>query len=1092
MADVVINFEGVDSTQSEFNVLRRRLKELGLDTARFTRTRQQQEAAHQRFQVAQLNRIRRERKQAEREQIRSAKQVEREQIASQRNAFNHRLALIKARRKAEQQAERARERALTRFNNQLSRISGRLALGGGFLAFNIGRGILDASIQFDTARNALVALTGSIDEANRRLERYQQLAKLPALSLQSITQAAVQFEAVGLQAQLSERAIEQLGNQLALFGETDLSPFVRAISQISQSTEILQEEINQIRDAGQAGAGIIALIREEFGTIRAEGLREQGITPDEFIRRLVDALERAPRATGGAANAFQNFRIAVNNLGRALGDLALPQITIRLEEFTKRIDQLSEQDLSGLKEQFDSITNSLFDVANTFTNLNILDTFNRLKIAIAGFTTERLGSILGSISKGIVETRQAAQGTSIVLEEIDGRFVGIARTSTEIPKIARVFSTLAGILRVVGFAAQGISIGLFVKDLATASDVAKGVTTDLGNLDKVIKDIQESSKNTDFIDRIKEIGLARQNARLNELNKELENIRNSIEAFGNIGRPTLGFLAFGENFSESSLARLTQLRSELESIENRSLQEHARLSLINDIISFRKREEIVLKRIAQIQNDISNSDKEKVTDLRQQLEIITQYRDEQGFILRDAGIIPVSPDIHTVLTAEEARVQTALEQLREANIELSRLNNLIFSQQRDRQTQEAPEQTQEQINALAGFRRDAFRALREQRDRDRERRQGALNQQIARTISARKLEQEQLENIARDLAQAETFYNRQANDIKAEQNRRFREQERREEVRHQFEINSQRLNAIAERVFDRRERLTPRPADISPPDVIERPLEVPSQGFLSGLRGPTGTPQAVASELFEVAGVSLEALSDQYIQAERQQRESLQRMEQNARQHLQDQAQLFRSLTTNFIDATFALITGTNLTFGEVVREFLSSSARIIAQYVLEVEIRKRLSDELRNRELANIATVETARNAASLNAISSAAIGLGPLAFVPAIFGSEFSNLFSGIRELFHNPAADQYALQSGYSAAASLDPGSATGRRNSDDFTDFFSRGFRRQLEEANLNTGTTEQVINVNLNLSDQSLEKIAVRTARLVEKGIIRRQ
>ena len=1003
MADVVINFEGRDGTQNEFSVLSRRLRELNLDANRFTRTRKQQESDFARFQTAQLRQVARQRKANEREQIRSAKQVEREQIASQRNAFNHRLALIKAQRKAEQRAERARERALNDYVRSIRSFASNLALGLGFGAFNFGRIGFEAAIQFDTARNALTALTGSQEEANRRLERFQQLAKLPSLTLQSITRAAVQFEAVGTDARLAERAIAGLGNQLALFGQTDLNPLVRAFTQIQTATGVMQEEINQLRDALP---GILGVIRQEFGTVDAEVIRDQGITPDEFIRRLVDALERVPRATVGAATTFQNFQLSLRGLGRALAELALPQLTIEIQKITAAIDDLSEQDFSDLKAQFDSITVSLSVIAQTLLRLNLPDLIQNLGLGITGLGTAKIGEILSRASSGAKNLNEETKELIENLSKTRQRGVLLGQT-----------------MRVLGRALAAVGAGLVVKDLIVASQQADDTRTSFERLKDAIIDV--SGTRLVFGQRdLPELQIDA-HRRLRQILEEINRAREE-----------------GDSKAVKSLLEQKDILTEFIRLQRARTPEGSPVSRAN--------------RISELE--------------RQRNELRQIISESEGLIQNAERLIPL---------------REKLKGIEEEIANLYKLQNDIVAEVTVTTTVETEPISQEQINALAGFRRDAFRALREAQQEELNRLFGARDNQIQRRLELQRAAAARQTAIAEDQGRRAVEINRQSIATIREQVRQQHEEERREINKTQIAA----INAIFERAQARREYLTPRPADRTPPGVIEslRPLDVPSTGTVSSRESTN-----LLSELSRIAQEQGKIIGDQIRENERQQRESLQRMEQNTRQHLQDQAQLFRSLTTNFIDATFALITGTDLTFGEVVREFLASSARIIAQYVLEVEIRKRLSDELRNRELANIAAVETARNAASVNSIFSAATSLAPLAIVPALFGGEFSNLFSGIRELFHNPAADQYALQSGYSAAASLDPGSATGRRNSDDFTDFFSRGFRRQLEEANLNTGTTEQVINVNLNLSDQSLEKIAVRTARLVEKGIIRRQ
>jgi hypothetical protein len=65
-------------------------------------------------------------------------------------------------------------------------------------------------------------------------------------------------------------------------------------------------------------------MKEEFGVVTAEGIRELGISSEEFIQRSVGALSNLERANGGLGNAFDNLKDNVTNslaeLGKAINN----------------------------------------------------------------------------------------------------------------------------------------------------------------------------------------------------------------------------------------------------------------------------------------------------------------------------------------------------------------------------------------------------------------------------------------------------------------------------------------------------------------------------------------------------------------------------------------------------------------------------------------------------------------------------------------------------------------------------------------------------------------------------------------------------
>ena len=139
--------------------------------------------------------------------------------------------------------------------------------------------------------------------------------------------------------------ITQLGNALALTGDTDLSGAIRSITQIIQlQRHVNQEEINQLVE--RSGAAAKAL-QDVFGTTRAEEIQAfldaSGKGVQDFVDLLTEGLSRQARvSTDTAANAFQNLQNASFRLSAELGERLLPIVGRTAEGITDFFNRITE------------------------------------------------------------------------------------------------------------------------------------------------------------------------------------------------------------------------------------------------------------------------------------------------------------------------------------------------------------------------------------------------------------------------------------------------------------------------------------------------------------------------------------------------------------------------------------------------------------------------------------------------------------------------------------------------------------------------------------------------------------------------------
>jgi len=158
---------------------------------------------------------------------------------------------------------------------------------------------------------------GSSEDAAVEMEKLRKVAENPGLALPEVVKASASLQSVGMNADAARETITQFGNAVARAGggAEQFDGVVLALSQISAVGKVTQEDLNQIKERLPEFARVM---KEEFGVVTAEGIRELGISSEEFIQRSVGALGNLERANGGLANTFDNLK---DNVGASLAEL---------------------------------------------------------------------------------------------------------------------------------------------------------------------------------------------------------------------------------------------------------------------------------------------------------------------------------------------------------------------------------------------------------------------------------------------------------------------------------------------------------------------------------------------------------------------------------------------------------------------------------------------------------------------------------------------------------------------------------------------------------------------------------------------------
>jgi tape measure domain-containing protein len=215
------------------------------------------------------------------------------------------------------------EKSMTRFGQNMSNLGSTLTQSLTLPIIGVGAAALKSFADMEKLQNGLIAIMGSSEGAAIELEKLRKVAENPGLALPEVVKASASLQSVGMSADAARETITQFGNAVARAGggAEQFSGVTLALSQISAVGKVTQEDLNQIKERLPEFARVM---KDEFGTVTAEGIRAIGVNSEEFITRSVSALSKLERANGGLGNAFDNLKDNVTNslaeLGKAINE----------------------------------------------------------------------------------------------------------------------------------------------------------------------------------------------------------------------------------------------------------------------------------------------------------------------------------------------------------------------------------------------------------------------------------------------------------------------------------------------------------------------------------------------------------------------------------------------------------------------------------------------------------------------------------------------------------------------------------------------------------------------------------------------------
>jgi tape measure domain-containing protein len=361
------------------------------------------------------------------------------------------------------------EKSMTRFGQNMSNLGSTLTQSLTLPIIGVGAAALKSFADMEKLQNGLIAIMGSSEGAAIELEKLRKVAENPGLALPEVVKASASLQSVGMNADAARETITQFGNAVARAGggAEQFDGVVLALSQISAVGKVTQEDLNQIKERLPEFARVM---KEEFGVVTAEGIRELGISSEEFIKRSVGALGNLERANGGLANTFDNLRDNVSaslaELGKAINE------TLNLEAVAAALSTGLQRLVDGFK--------SLNPETQGF-------------IVKAGLLVAALGPAIFIVGK-LITTFSALIGTTRLIMDT------VKKLSTVISgAFAKILANPAILGVTLAIAAVG-AIALYVYDnwkafsdnfkniwINIKNSVMQGVTFVLGKLDSLQK-----------------------------------------------------------------------------------------------------------------------------------------------------------------------------------------------------------------------------------------------------------------------------------------------------------------------------------------------------------------------------------------------------------------------------------------------------------------------------------------------------------------------------------------------------------------------------------------------------------------------------
>jgi tape measure domain-containing protein len=232
------------------------------------------------------------------------------------------------------------------FQNITSSLGQSLTVG---LTLPIGlaaKATIGVAERLDQIDKSITTILGSQALSGLVQKELRDASAAPGLTFEGAAQGFRRIVSARRDIKLATEAVKEFGNALALAGgtEEDLQGVSLALTQILSKAKVSAEEVNQLAERIPATR---RMIQGAFGTSDSEAIAKRGITPDAFVRGIVEQAKLLPRApesmTSQLKNVREDFRAAMGLIGKDVAAVLLPLLksaTAALRSFVDGFAQL--------------------------------------------------------------------------------------------------------------------------------------------------------------------------------------------------------------------------------------------------------------------------------------------------------------------------------------------------------------------------------------------------------------------------------------------------------------------------------------------------------------------------------------------------------------------------------------------------------------------------------------------------------------------------------------------------------------------------------------------------------------------------------
>lgn len=296
--------------------------------------------------------------------------------------------------------------------------------------------------KFEQLEKALIAVSGSAEEADKEFAKLRESARLPGLGFEEAVRGSVRLQAVGLTADDARKSLETFGLAIAASGggAENLERVVYQLTQMISKNRILQEDFGIIQENIPLIGGAL---EKAFGTTNIEAIRDAGVTAEEFNRRLVDALGTLPELQGdlgGLANSFENVKGATQQALVTFGEAIVK--TFNLSSLAEKLEKF----ILGLVDRFKALSPEMQKTVIQIAA--VLAAIGPVLVAVRGFALA-LAAISSPISIAVV-----------ALGLLAAAFIAFYNTS----------ATFRGTITAIGYAFKAFADG-FIKEVQKVGNI---------------------------------------------------------------------------------------------------------------------------------------------------------------------------------------------------------------------------------------------------------------------------------------------------------------------------------------------------------------------------------------------------------------------------------------------------------------------------------------------------------------------------------------------------------------------------------------------------------------------------------------------